>query len=82
VTPAQLASNLRAVDLAQATWDWPEIAEPPNEVLEPPQHTRLGVKRLAFADPEPQLLSITRDGSLTAVDKPVVDFRASRSTCE
>jgi aryl-alcohol dehydrogenase-like predicted oxidoreductase len=31
VTPAQLASNLRAVDLARATGDWPEIAEPPNE---------------------------------------------------
>src|SRR4030095_11491272 len=31
VTPAQLASNLRAVDLAQATGDWPEIAEPPNK---------------------------------------------------
>jgi aryl-alcohol dehydrogenase-like predicted oxidoreductase len=31
VTPEQLASNLRAVDLAQAAGDWPEIAEPPNE---------------------------------------------------
>jgi aryl-alcohol dehydrogenase-like predicted oxidoreductase len=31
VTPEQLASNLRAVDLAQTTRDWPEIAEPPNE---------------------------------------------------
>jgi aryl-alcohol dehydrogenase-like predicted oxidoreductase len=31
VTPEQLASNLRAVDLAQATGDWPEIAEPPNK---------------------------------------------------
>jgi hypothetical protein len=40
------------------------------------------VKRPAFADPKPQLLSIARDGGLTAVGKPVVDFRASRSTCE
>ena len=31
VTVEQLTSNLRAVDLAQATGDWPEIAEPPNE---------------------------------------------------
>jgi aryl-alcohol dehydrogenase-like predicted oxidoreductase len=31
VTPEQLASNLRAVDLAQAAGDWPEIAEPPNK---------------------------------------------------
>jgi aryl-alcohol dehydrogenase-like predicted oxidoreductase len=31
VTPAQLVSNLRAVDLAETTGDWPEIAEPPNE---------------------------------------------------
>ena len=31
VTPEQLASNLRAVDLAQAAGDWPEIAESPNE---------------------------------------------------
>ncbi|HEX7139078.1 MAG TPA: aldo/keto reductase [Vicinamibacterales bacterium] len=31
VTAEQLASNLRGVDFAQATRDWPEIAQPPDE---------------------------------------------------
>jgi aryl-alcohol dehydrogenase-like predicted oxidoreductase len=31
VTVGQLASNLRAVELAQTTGDWPEIAEPPHD---------------------------------------------------
>jgi aryl-alcohol dehydrogenase-like predicted oxidoreductase len=35
VTPEQLASNLRAVDLAETTGDWAEIAEPPKRVMAP-----------------------------------------------